>query len=84
MREIKEETGIEVEFIKKLPDHYYFSPRGKEAVKVYMYLYKPLSFNLKAEHDGDQVEWVPIEQVIDKLTHHNLKKYFKEIKNDEK
>lgn len=80
-REIMEETGLEVEIIKTLPDSYYHAGRYGEA-KTYMFLAKPTGGKIKPEFDRDKVEWVPIDKASERLSYQNLKDYFESVKDD--
>lgn len=80
-REILEETGLEIELIKSLPEILYHNSHDGD-VRVKMFLAKPLTNTLHAELTHDKVEWVPFEQVSGRLSYPNLKEYFENIKND--
>ena len=80
-REVKEETGLDVDVIRKLPNlEYSISQTGENCV-LYFYLVKAKNdFNLKLEHSEDALEWVKIDEVCDKLSYTDLKEYFNNIK----
>jgi len=82
VREIKEECGIETEITRELPPNKYFNTKTNEETVTHMYLLKPKSFKLRQEHGGDKVEWVPIDEVKDRLTYENLKNYFTSVKSE--
>jgi len=79
-REIMEETGLEVEIIKPLPDTFYHNTHDGE-VKVYMFLARPSGGELKPEYEGDEVEWIPLDKVLDILSYQNLKDYFTKVRD---
>ncbi|HBG82048.1 TPA: hypothetical protein DDW69_04425 [candidate division CPR2 bacterium] len=79
IREIKEETGIDTEMIKSLPPDEYYNDFEDKNVVVHMFLLRPLNTETNIEYEGDQVDWVPIHEVEDKLTYPNLRKYFRKL-----
>ncbi len=80
LREVKEETGLDVEIIGELAPFEYLHATGKP-ILTYMYL---MAFRgegkFKEEHEGDRLEWIPLTEVEDKIRYDNLKKYFMKIK----
>lgn len=79
LREIKEETGLDVKIIKELPDHHYINDTEGD-VFVKMFLVKSLNdFGIKLEFSEDDIQWIPYNEVAGKLTYDNLKDYFKSI-----
>jgi len=79
VREIKEETGLTAEIFLELPPLEYPNDNG-QIVIMHMYLMKCKNEkDLKKEHDGDRLEWIPITEVIKTLTHDNLKNYFAKV-----
>lgn len=79
MREVREETGLRVRIRKVLPDLRYPHSDGG-TIDVRMYLVESLDDSLlKAESDGDIVEWVEGGDVAGRLSHENLKRYFSDI-----
>lgn len=75
-REMLEETNLEIEVIKALPDLNYINVGG-ESVSVKMFLAESKDDSkYKPEFDGDQIKWVSYNKVTDKLTYENLKEYF--------
>lgn len=82
IREIKEECGIDCEILKELTPNKYFNTKTNEETVTHMYLFKPKSFDIQQEHEGDKVEWIPIDEVKDRLTYENLKNYFTSVKSE--
>ena len=79
MREIEEETGLAVNIIKELPDHFYISPReGKISTKMFLVESKDDS-KLKLEFEEDDIKFIPYTEVIKKLSYDNLKEYFASV-----
>ncbi len=77
LREITEETGLDVEIIKALPDLNYTTLRqGKVCSKMFLVASKDDS-KIKLEHAEDKLEWVLLSEVNNKLSYDNLKEYFK-------
>lgn len=80
-REIREETGLEIELVKPLPDICYHNSHDGD-VRVSMFLAEPTTQKLQTEVDSDRLEWVPFDQVRQKLTYKNLKDYFESVKEN--
>lgn len=81
-REMEEETGLKVDFVKELPVNEYINSRTGDKTETYIFLLTPVSETIKPEHVGDQVEWVPLNQVRERLSYDNLKEYFDKIKGE--
>ncbi len=83
IREIKEETRLDVRVIRTLPDNVYTTGKG-ESVNVAMFLAEPIDPNQEtvAEHDGDRLEWVSLDDVPNRLSYENLKEYFQKITHE--
>lgn len=76
VREVQEETGLEVtDIISTLPDHEYLNGSGTQCV-TYMYHVQVAETELVTEHEGDRLEWIPVDEVEDQLTYENLKEYW--------
>jgi len=79
VREVKEETGLDIEVLTELPNNEYFNDDGdsdSEKIVTHMYLARSKGGDLIPEHHGDKVEWIDIEEVKNKLSYDNLKKYY--------
>lgn len=76
LREVNEETGLEVAIVERIGEiHYWFSrPKGNVRYRktVHHYLMRPLGGSV-AEHDHeyDTVEWFPVEQALKTLSYAN-------------
>ena len=81
VREINEETGLNVEIVKKLPALEYIGRHLGNPVCINMFLLKPLTMQLKTESSGDELKWITIDNVVNRLSHQVQKNYFIEIKN---
>lgn len=90
LREVKEETGVIGEIIRPLePIQYWFlqylpaGRQGKEKIKktVYYFLMEYVSGDI-AVHDDEMenVEWLPIDAVAEKLTYPSDKKIWEKTK----
>lgn len=81
LREVKEETGIAARILKELPAMtYWYSFEGEKRKKtVYYYLMEYISGDI-AEHDDEMeaVEWLPLDQITDRLTYPSDKKVWEE------
>ena len=78
-REIMEETGLTITIVDTLPDQEY-TGSNDELCCVKMYLVRSNDDSkVKREFKGDDIQWVPLDKVIDKLSYQNLKDYFPSI-----
>lgn len=79
VREVKEETGIDAQILEKLtPVTYQYVNGGEKHKKtVYYYIMKHLGGNTE-EHDNEMeaVEWIPTNQVLERLTYKSDKNAF--------
>lgn len=64
VREIREETGLEIHFLQPLPDLIYKNSKGEDVI-LRMYLGTPRTGSPKerAEKPDDRVEWIPVSKV---------------------
>jgi len=76
LREVKEETGLDVKTIKELPELTYKTSAG-ESVELRMFLVLSKQGTAQPEKTTDRLEWIPLEKVASVLTHDNLKDYFR-------
>ena len=83
LREVQEETGIIGTIIEPLPPiTYWYQMKGKKHKKtVYYYLMNYIGGNT-ANHDWEMenVEWLPIEKVAERLTFASDRKVWEEAK----
>jgi ADP-ribose pyrophosphatase YjhB (NUDIX family) len=81
-REIKEETGLDIEILGTLPDRNYNTFSGKAAV-AHLFLARSLDDGKLRPEPGyprNRVEWVHLSEAEDRLTFDNMKAYFRDIK----
>lgn len=80
IREIKEETGLDIKVLNELSHLRYALPSGDEA-ELLMFLATPLSTDQKLikENATDDLRWIPISEAENLLSYQNLKDYFKTI-----
>ena len=76
-REVKEEAGINIAFIRQLPLLTYPN-NNNDLVSLFLFLAHQDNRSETDEHHTDSFVWIPLEQVADRLTHGNLKTYFNE------
>ena len=77
LREIKEETGLDVKIIIELPHHLYTNKNEGEIVTNFFLVVSKDDTKLKTEFAGDKLQWVTFDEVIEKLSYDNLKDYFR-------
>lgn len=79
-REIREETGLRVKPLAKLPDLKYIKIKDKRPVFMKVYLVASLGDStIKTEHKKDKVKWVRFNKVSSHLTYKSLKDYYKKV-----
>jgi len=81
LREVREETGLEVEAIEKLGTiDYWFVLRGIRIHKlVHHWLMRAVGGDTADhDHEYDQVEWVPIDIALERVTYDNERKIVRE------
>ena len=78
-REVKEETGLDIEVLSELPDYEYFNNiDGDIILKMWCVRSKDDS-KLKKEFETDKLLWVSYNDVVNILTYDSLKKYYNEV-----
>jgi len=75
-REVREETGVEVEQTAVIGEIKYWFSRPQEGVRyyktVYHYLFKPVGGDPSLhDHEFDDVRWFPVQQAEKLLTYQN-------------
>jgi len=75
-REVREETGLEIDNIQPLPDHRYQNSVGDVVVHMFVATSKD-DTELRPEFNGDRFAWLTWEAVADQLSYPNLKDYVK-------
>lgn len=84
VREVKEETNIDVEIIseQKYRASYIIEEKQVEKEVIY-FIAKPLSLELKPqETEVSIVEWVKIENAVDTITYETSKNIMSKVKKD--
>ena len=80
VREVKEETGIDVEILSgQRYSEEYITDKGNQKEVVY-FIAKKIDGKEKPQ-DGEvtEIEWLNFEEAIEKITYNNTKKLFKNI-----
>jgi len=83
LREVKEEGGIEAKIVKELPSVEYFYKLEGNTIKkkVTYFLMEYLSGNIEDyDWEMEASEWLPVEQVEERLTYKTDKQVFQEAK----
>jgi 8-oxo-dGTP pyrophosphatase MutT (NUDIX family) len=81
LREVREETGLEVETVEKLGAiEYWFVLKGFRIHKaVHHWLMRPTGGDVaNHDHEYDDVEWVPIPVALERVTYENERKMVRE------
>jgi len=81
VREVREETGLEVEPVEKLGTiDYWFVQQGVRVHKyVHHWLFRAVGGDVAHhDHEFDDVEWVPLDEALDRLTYENERKVLRE------
>ncbi len=79
VREIKEETGLNVRILRELPDLDYIHTGGS-VISTKMFLVQSEDNSLlRLEHEGDDIKWIPTDKVTTVLSYDNLKEYFNKV-----
>lgn len=79
VREIKEETGLDVAVRSTLPPLEYVTPRGHQII-VFMFRADVISdAPFRTEFVGDILEWIPLAEITSRLTIPNLRAYINAV-----
>lgn len=80
IREVKEETNVDVEIQgeKRYIDEYYSSEDTFKQVVYFLATCKNVNVQ-KQETEIAQIEWVKIEEAVNKITYENTKELFKQV-----
>lgn len=77
-REVLEETGMQVEIKSVLPDMEYLGGDNK-SISVRMFLTLFIQNNPGKKIGEEWVKWIPINEVVKKLSYQNLQEYFTSV-----
>jgi 8-oxo-dGTP pyrophosphatase MutT (NUDIX family) len=79
IREVKEETGLDIRILKRLPDMEYQTPDGEE-IELALFYGTPMDLQQqeRIEYEWDELAWIPSSLVEEKLSYQNLKTYLRE------
>lgn len=84
IREIKEETNIDVKLDEKKSYRIYYSPKPNVSKEVVYFLGKIINDENPVGQEGEVTEvlWIDIDKVEEKLSFDNIKKMWKKVKKD--
>ena len=83
IREVKEETNIDVEVNEKYRYVTEYSPKENVMKKVIFFLAKNISNNKEAQlEEVSEVKWFNIEEAIEKITYNTSKEILIKLKKD--
>jgi len=83
IREVKEETNIDVEVNERYRYTTEYSPKEDVMKEVVYFLAKNISDNKKAQlEEVSEVKWIKIEDAIEKITYDTSKEILVKLKND--
>lgn len=83
IREVKEETNIDVEIISNKPYKETYCPEEGVIKDVIYFLARKISGNDKPqEEEVAQIMWVDVENAIDEITFEESKQVLRELMND--
>jgi 8-oxo-dGTP pyrophosphatase MutT (NUDIX family) len=76
LREVREETGVEVEAEGIVGDIRYWFSRPQEGVRFYKtvrhYLFRPIGGDISQhDHEFDDVRWFPVQEALGLMTYRN-------------
>ena len=80
IREVKEETNIDIDIISDKKYEINYKIGGKKNKQVIFFVARAKTFDLKEqENEIISCEWVDKDKVLDKLTYDNVKEVYKEV-----
>ncbi|NLE07507.1 MAG: NUDIX domain-containing protein [Parcubacteria group bacterium] len=79
IREIKEETGLDVKILQSLPSLDYTHPNGNTISTKMFLVQSEDDSKVKLENPDDDIKWIAINEVSQTLSYDNLKEYFEKI-----
>ena len=79
LREVREETGVQVEIEMLVGDIHYWFSRVQEGVRynktVRHYLMRPVGGSPDLhDHEFDEVRWVPVEEALNLMSYDNVRR----------
>ena len=83
LREVKEETNLEVEIINQKRYKMEYITHNNIFKEVILFIAKPITTDLKVqEEEVEEARWVSFDEVFDILDYSNSKELFKEVLKD--
>lgn len=79
LREIKEETNLDVDLIEGFREEFYYEVPGKHR-KIVLFLAKSDSYDVTVGDDVEGYEWLSYEKALERLTYDNSKEVLKKAK----
>lgn len=80
VRECKEETGLDLKIVKKLPSLEYRNQITGDNIIVNFYQMKVIGGQLQKEYKSDDLRWVSLEKAAGLFDYQNLKDYMELVK----
>ena len=80
IREIKEETGLDIQLLFALPVFHYSNAKDG-AIDLTYFVARSLNDNTIQTEDGGKAFWMTIEEALEKISYENLRQFLKENKS---
>ncbi len=77
VREVKEETGLDIELLRALPPFHYHNTKDGD-VEVAYFLARSLDDSTVQTETGGTLYWMSAAEALDKISYENLRRFFKE------
>lgn len=75
VRECLEETGLQIQIVKRLPELKYQNTKTGDNIEVHLYKMKVIGGDLDGDGENIDMKWVPIAETEKYFTYQSLKDY---------